>query len=45
MLRLLEKRFATGLTCSVDILRQRQLVEATREQVHAATARIQVLKH
>lgn len=45
VLLLLEKRFATGQSRSVDILRQRQLLEATGQQLHAAASRIRVLKH
>ena len=45
MLELLENRFAAGQIRSVDILRQRQLVEATREQRSYAVSRIQVLEH
>jgi len=45
VLRLLKDRFAGGQTRSVDILRQRQLVEATREQRFSVESRIQVAKH
>lgn len=45
VLKLLENRFETGQIRSVDILRQRQLVEATREQRTTAESRIQVLEH
>ena len=45
MLSLLENRFGAGQVRSVDILRQRQLVEATREQRSYAVSRIQVLEH
>ena len=45
MLELLENRFEAGQIRSVDILRQRQLVEATREQRSYAVSRIQVLEH
>jgi NodT family efflux transporter outer membrane factor (OMF) lipoprotein len=45
VLALLENRFASGLTRGVDVLRQRQLLEATREQRLAVESRIQVLRH
>ncbi|NIR48298.1 TolC family protein [candidate division KSB1 bacterium] len=45
VLNLIEARFGTGQIRSVDILRQRQLLEATREQKIAAESRIQVLQH
>lgn len=45
VLNLMENRLGTGLVQSVDILRQRQLVESTREQQSYTEARIQVLKH
>jgi NodT family efflux transporter outer membrane factor (OMF) lipoprotein len=44
-LTLLEARFGSGQIGSADILRQRQLVEATREQMHVAAARIELLEH
>lgn len=45
VLNLIEARFGSGQIRSVDILRQRQLLEATREQRIAAESRIQVLEH
>lgn len=45
VLDVLERRFAVGQSGSADVLRQRQLVEATREQVTIARARIDVLDH
>jgi NodT family efflux transporter outer membrane factor (OMF) lipoprotein len=45
VLEVLEKRFAVGQSGSADVLRQRQLVEATREQIIVARARIAVLEH
>ena len=45
VLTLLKSRFGSGQIRSVDILRQRQLLEATREQAISAEARLEVLKH
>lgn len=45
VLKLLKVRFSSGQIRSVDILRQVQLVEATREQQIFAETRLQVLKH
>lgn len=45
VLQLIKARFGSGLVRSVDILRQQQLVEATREQQIATESRIQVLEH
>jgi len=45
VLRLLRARFGSGQVRSVDILRQRQLVEATREDLFEAEAGIAVLEH
>lgn len=45
VLELLENRLGTGLVQGVDILRQRQLVESTREQKSRAEAQIRVLEH
>lgn len=45
VLRLLKNRFGSGQIRGVDVLRQRQLVEATREQKIAAESRLQVLEH
>jgi NodT family efflux transporter outer membrane factor (OMF) lipoprotein len=45
VLRLLENRFETGQIRSVDILRQRQLVESTREQRTVVESRVRVLEH
>ena len=46
-LKLQEKRFAGGAegVGSADVLRQRQLVESTREQIIIARSRIDVLEH
>lgn len=41
----LELRFAVGQSDSADVLRQRQLVEATREQAIVADARVETLEH
>jgi len=45
VLRLIEIRFGAGLTRSVDVLRQRQLLEFTREQKISAESDIRVLEH
>ena len=45
VLRLLQNRFETGQIRSVDILRQRQLVESTREQRAIVESRMEVLEH
>jgi len=45
VLTLLQNRFETGQIRSVDILRQRQLLEATREQRTIVESRVQVLEH
>ena len=45
VLRLIEARFGRGQTQSVDVLRQRQLLESTREQKLSIESRIQVLEH
>lgn len=45
VLRLLKSRFASGRIRSADVLRQRQLLESTRQQQYAAESRIQVLVH
>ncbi|MDY7109265.1 MAG: TolC family protein [Planctomycetota bacterium] len=45
VLTVLEKRFAVGQSGSADVLRQRQLVESTREQMVVARSRIEVLEH
>lgn len=45
VLELIESQFGNGLIRGVDILRQRQLLESTREQKSAAEARIEVSKH
>ncbi|MEX1123546.1 MAG: efflux transporter outer membrane subunit [Balneolales bacterium] len=45
VLELLTNRFQIGQIQSVDVLRQRQLVEATREQRTYAEAGVQVLEH
>jgi len=43
--RVLENRFAVGQSGAADVLRQRQLVEATREQSIVALSRVEVLEH
>jgi len=45
VLQLLKVRFSSGQIRSVDILRQVQLVEATRDQQIYAETRLQVLEH
>jgi len=45
VLDVLERRFAVGQSGSADVLRQRQLVEATREQAIVTRARIESLEH
>lgn len=45
VLELLENRFGTGQVRAVDILRQRRLVETTREQRSTAESRRRVLAH
>ncbi|QJX01365.1 hypothetical protein HML84_04285 [Alcanivorax sp. IO_7] len=45
MLSLIRARFAIGESASADVLRQRQLVAASREQLLNVEARIQVLEH
>ncbi len=45
VLELLESRFAAGQVRSADVLRQRQLLEQTREQAIAARSRREVLEH
>ena len=45
VLELLNNRFEIGQIQSVDVLRQQQLVEATREQRTYAEARVQTLEH
>jgi len=45
VLDVLEQRFAVGQSGSADVLRQRQLVEATREQAIVAMAEIEVFEH
>jgi NodT family efflux transporter outer membrane factor (OMF) lipoprotein len=45
VLQLQETRFGSGQIRSADILRQRQLLESTREQKIAVESRIQVLEH
>lgn len=45
VLRLLENRFGTGLVRAVDILRQRQLIESTREELAVADARRRTLSN
>lgn len=45
VLELLETRLGTGQVRSVDILRQRQLLESTWEQKTLSEARVRVLEH
>ena len=45
VLAVLEKRFAVGQSDAADVLRQRQLVELTREQAVIERARFEVLEH
>lgn len=45
ILQLIENRFGIGQIRSVDILRQRQLIQATREQRIIAETRVQLLEH
>jgi len=45
VLDLLENRFETGQIQRVDILRQRQLVESTRQQRAVVESRVEVLAH
>ncbi|MBT4141172.1 MAG: efflux transporter outer membrane subunit [Candidatus Latescibacteria bacterium] len=45
VLSLIKARFGSGQTRSVDILRQKQLIESTREQKIITESRIQVLEH
>lgn len=45
VLEVLELRFAVGQSGAADVLRQRQLVEATREQAVTVLNRIDVLEH
>ena len=45
VLKLLRARFGTGQIRSADILRQRQLLESTREQKVTVESRIRVLEH
>ena len=45
VLDLLKNRFGTGQIRGVDILRQQQLLEATREQKSTAEANLKVLQH
>ena len=44
-LSLIRARFGSGQVRSVDILRQKQLIESTREQRLAAASRARVLEH
>ncbi len=45
VLSLIKARFGSGQIRSVDILRQKQLIESTREQKISTESRIQVLEH
>ena len=44
-LELMETRFGFGRNRSADVLRQRQLVESTREQLVVIQSRIEILEH
>jgi NodT family efflux transporter outer membrane factor (OMF) lipoprotein len=44
-LHLLERRFAGGQSQSADVLRQRQLLAATRQERHQQTATLRLLEH
>ena len=44
-LKLQEERFGLGLIRSADVLRQRQLLESTREQVVIAKSQVEVFEH
>lgn len=45
VLTVIESRFATGLSGSADVLRQRQLVSASRERLSFVSGEIGVLEH
>lgn len=45
VLSLIRARFSVGQSSSADVLRQRQLVAASREQLVSVEARIRVLEH
>ncbi|MDY6798591.1 MAG: efflux transporter outer membrane subunit, partial [Pseudomonadota bacterium] len=45
VLRLIETRFATGLSGSADVLRQRQLVSSSRERLYNIEAERRTLEH
>ncbi len=45
VLTVLERRFAAGQSGSADVLRQRQLVEASRGQIVIAESQVAVLEH
>jgi NodT family efflux transporter outer membrane factor (OMF) lipoprotein len=45
ILRLIESRFASGLSASADVLRQRQLVAASQERLANVAAERRVLEH
>lgn len=45
IVKLIKARFGSGLIRGVDILRQQQLLEATREQKIIAESQFEVLKH
>jgi NodT family efflux transporter outer membrane factor (OMF) lipoprotein len=45
VLDVLEMRFAVGQSGSADVLRQRQLVESSREQIVIVQSQIEVLEH
>ena len=44
-LRLLEKRFGRGTVRSIDVLRQRQLLASTRQQLHTTNSENNILRH
>jgi NodT family efflux transporter outer membrane factor (OMF) lipoprotein len=45
ILKILEARFSSGLIGSADVLRQRQLIESTREQLYAVESTIGLQWH
>lgn len=45
VLSLIKSRFGSGQGRSVDVLRQQQLLESTRQQYHSTSSRVQVLEH
>ena len=45
VLGVLERRFVAGQSSSADVLRQRQLVEQSREQILVAESQVAILQH